>query len=88
MLEEEGGVSGEHDFEFFLENGALEGEVTDDVVQVGVVHVEELVLGGAVHDGEILVDEEVFVELDVVELDFVHVASEAGIEGDDGVHEV
>ena len=88
VLEEHVGVGGEHGFEFFLEDGGLEGEVTDDVVQVGVVHVEELVLGGAVHDGEILVDEEVFVELGVGELDFVHVADEAGVEGDDGVHEV
>ena len=88
VLEEEVGVRGEHGLELLLEDGALEGEVTDDVVQLAVVHVEELVLGGAVHDGEILVDEEVLVELDVVELDLVHVADEAGVEGDDGVHEV
>jgi hypothetical protein len=88
VLEEQVGVGGEHLLELLLEDGALEGEVADDVVQLGVVHVEELVLGGAVHDGEVLVDEEVLVELDVVELNFVHVADEAGVEGDDGVHEV
>ena len=88
MLEEQVGVRGEHGLELLLEDGALEGEVADDVVQLLVVHVEELVLGGAVHDGEILVDEEVLVELDVVELNFIHVADEAGVEGDDGVHEV
>ena len=88
VLEEHVGVGGEHGLELVLEDGGLEGEVADDVVQVGVVHVEELVLSRAVHDGEILVDEEVFVELGVGELDLIHVADKAGVEGDDGVHEV
>eukprot|EP00665_Eupelagonemidae_sp_cell47_P000735 gene734-biopygen7747 len=52
------------------------------------VHVEEFVLRVAIEDREVLVDEEVLVELDVVELDVVHVPLQARVEGEDRVKEV
>eukprot|EP01084_Bolivina_argentea_P281737 482111_1 len=88
VLEEELGVALEHGLELVLHDGGVEGEVADDVVEVTNVHVEELVGGGAVEDGEVLAEEQVLVELDVLELDVIEVTLKAGVEGDDGVEEV
>ena len=66
----------------------LEGEETHQVVQGRHVHVEELVVRVVVQDREVLVHKEVLVELDVVQLDLVHVSVEARVQRDDGVKEV
>eukprot|EP00760_Papus_ankaliazontas_P031564 PhM_4_TR5339/c1_g1_i2/m.77773 len=88
VLEEDVRVALEHRVELLLEDGRLQRQNADEVVEIANVHVEELVLGGAVQDVEVLVHQEVLVELDVGELDVVHVAVEAGVQGHEGVHEV
>ena len=78
----------EHAVELVLEDRRAEREDADHVVELAEVHVEEAVLRGAVEHAEVLVDEQVLVELDVLQLDVVHVAVEARVQRDERVHEV
>mmetsp|Transcript_77394 Transcript_77394/g.90181 ORF Transcript_77394/g.90181 Transcript_77394/m.90181 type:complete len:423 (-) Transcript_77394:505-1773(-) len=88
VLQEQLRVGLQHRLQFICNHRAAQSEVANDVVQVANIHVEELVLGGTVHDREVLLHQKVLVELDVLELDVVEVSVQAGVQRHDGVHEV